>query len=522
MFPGWSICRSCDVVNPECLSVNENLLLTPTSNTPPIGGAPVVGSGISAQKPGVLPCLHVSCSSFKSLNSSCKKEGPVIEFNGAQCRDCDTIDPFCEGLNLDICQNHIVDCTGVPKSTPKQCIDQSVIQYNNQPCLSCPFLKTSEPGCDAAEFRRCPGLPCSDTSKIPTSCLKEGRMVILGSSQCQLCPEVDQFCPDLNLNVCPHQSSGCVNLDARTPKECIDQEVIVYENNHCLTCPKLKPSATCRQYIPTGGQQVQLCPESFCPPLTGIPQNCITQGEMSSVEGVPCRKCPVIDPFCPGLNLQICRNHILDCWGAPRNAPNRCKSQSVISFENSACLTCPYFKTEESGCIEETYNMCPGIQCPEVKGVPYRCLREKRPVGTQCSTECPSKLAIPGCPMAPRPPQLPSATSAPETPRSPFNPQLCPALMCPDLPIGTRQSCLRPGVIAGLNGQECPGCPQIDPACQQEKQIQICENLRPTCRPIPRGFPARCYEQATTSYNGQRCLTCPDILPFCLRSNPLN
>ncbi|XP_062614367.1 uncharacterized protein LOC134276106 [Saccostrea cucullata] len=525
MFQGYTICKSCDFVIPECLPTNENLP-TESGAVPSPVGSPALRPGMAPQPAGVLPCLHISCPSLTSVNRSCIKEGNVIEFNGAQCRGCDIVDPLCEGLNLDICPNHIVDCTGVPSSAPKKCIDQSVIQYNNRPCLSCPFLKTTEPGCNTPELRRCPGLPCADTSKIPSTCLKEGRMVVLGSSQCQLCPEIDPFCPDLNLAVCPHQSSGCASLPAGIPKECIDQEVIVYQNNNCLTCPKIKPAMACSQYIPRSSPQVQLCPESFCPPLTGIPQNCIKEGELSSFEGVPCKKCPIIDPFCPGLNLQICQNHILDCWGAPRNAPNRCKSQSVISFENRACLTCPYFKTEEPGCIEETYNMCPGIQCPDVKGVPYRCLRQRsQDVGQECSTQCPERLAIPGCPPAPRRPNLSPATPAPPAPSGPFNPRLCPAIMCPDNPRlrNVPESCIRNGFIQGLNGQQCPGCPEIDPACQQQEQpLQICENLRSSCTPIPQGLPSRCYEQGVATYNGQRCLMCPDILPQCMRFNALN
>lgn len=477
MFQGWSLCKSCDIIYSECLP--ENLPRQPAGGPSRVGST-VPGSGIPTQQNEVPPCVHVSCPSFAQINKSCIREGSIIEFEGAQCRDCDYVDPFCEGLNLDICQNHIVDCTGVPKSAPKKCIEQSVIQFNNNPCLSCPFLKTEDPECNTPDLRRCPGLKCADLSQVSSACVKEGRMVRLGSSQCHLCPEIDT------------QNPACNPLSA---------------------APK-------RSLTP-----VSLCPNSYCPPLAGIPQNCITEGELSSYEGTACRKCAVIDPFCPGLNLQICQNHILDCWGAPTNTPNRCKSQSVISFGNRACLTCPYFKTEEVGCIEESYNICPGIQCSEVRGVPYRCLRQPSQLsGSQCATECPSRVMAPGCPMPPRrPPQALPATPAQPTPRAPtrpFNPQLCPALMCPDMPRNVPKSCLRPGVIMGMNGQECPGCPQVDRACQLE-QLDICENLLPTCGQVPQGLPARCYDQSTVSYNGRRCLTCPEVRPMCRRSTVL-
>uniref|UniRef100_A0A8W8NQV7 Uncharacterized protein n=1 Tax=Magallana gigas TaxID=29159 RepID=A0A8W8NQV7_MAGGI len=76
-----------------------------------------------------------------------------------------------------------------------------------------------------------------------------------------------------------------------------------------------------------------------------------------------------------------------------------------------------------------------------------------------------------------RPPQALPATPAPPTPRAPtrsFNPQLCPALMCPDMPRNVPESCLRPGVIMGMNGQECPGCPQVDPGLSTRTVGYLC------------------------------------------------
>lgn len=532
MFQGWSLCRSCDYVYPECMPVGQ-----PSAGSPTAGVPASSGTELPPRQTEVPACVHVACPSLAGVQRSCITAGPIIEVDGAQCRDCDVVDPFCEGLNLEICPNHIVDCTGVPKSTPKKCIEQSVIQFNNQPCLSCPFLNTTDPDCNTPDLRRCPGLQCTDISQlVPSTCIMPGRMVILGSSQCQMCPDIDPECPIMMKNCLELNTEECINspVSLDIPKECIDQRVNVNNGDLCLTCKKLKQTPTCLKfYRPPNAvaspQGVPLCPDSFCPPLAGIPQNCIAQGELSIHEGATCRKCPVIDPFCPGLNLEICQNHILDCWGTPRNTPNRCKSQSVISFENKACLTCPYFKSEEAGCIEETYNLCPGVQCSSVRGVPYRCLSQPtQTAGSQCSTECPSRLMMPGCPMPPVPPRQPPPASAPRAPPAPrapvnpgpFNPRLCPALMCPELPRNVPESCLRQGVIMGINGQECPGCYEIDPSCQLQ-QLEICENLLPTCPQVTQGLPARCYEQSTVSYNGRRCLTCPEVLQRCRRATVL-
>ncbi|XP_061195285.1 uncharacterized protein LOC133203529 [Saccostrea echinata] len=178
-------CKTAPKGMPDfCISQN----ITSTPATPPCLTCPIISNSSMCRFPPCQRCTPLT--NITTVPPECIKDGDIVQIPGYhyRCSLCPYIDPFCSELEVTICGNQMANCVGTPVGTPQRCIDQSVHIFLGSPCLSCPILKTEEPGCVKEAYDICSGFVCPRVTRQTVMCFDKGPFSNAPNATCKTCP----------------------------------------------------------------------------------------------------------------------------------------------------------------------------------------------------------------------------------------------------------------------------------------------------------------------------------------------
>ncbi|KAK3103850.1 hypothetical protein FSP39_022416 [Pinctada imbricata] len=299
--------------------------------------------------------------------------------------------------------------------------------------------------------------------------------------------------------------------------------MVIFVNEHCLTCPALKQEPRCLPPVDIGG--LRPCPINRCKeyPPSLVPKSCYTLGpSLLLSNGLECRGCPSIDPFCRDLKLQLCASQAETCTVLPAEIPLECKTADLIEEAGVPCLSCPKIK-DIPACVElltkpridtpppsppdkpvpAVLDTCDGVICIPTVGIEEKCLSKAQVIGRSDGTRCLGCRKINASCVDP-----------------PLN--ICPSQYgtCTPIPEERRKDkdCISQQVLYE-NNAHCLTCEFVIPDCYVSSPPQsACTGL--VCDPLPPDTPQECITQEALTYNGEECF-CPTRIPGC-GENPLS
>lgn len=203
-------CQMCDVVDFSCVRKNLTLCadaletckgapkgmpdfclsqnVTSAPGGPPCLTCPVISNSTGCVFPPCQRCTPLT--QILTVPPECIKDGDIVQLPGypTKCSKCPYVDPFCAELEVTVCGNQMANCVGAPMGTPQKCIEQSVDFFLGNPCLSCPVLKTEEPGCVKEAFNICTGFVCPSVTRRTVLCFDKGPFSTTPNATCNTCP----------------------------------------------------------------------------------------------------------------------------------------------------------------------------------------------------------------------------------------------------------------------------------------------------------------------------------------------
>ena len=203
-------CRLCDRVDFSCVRRNLTLCASAlegcktapkglpdfcisqnVSNAvgePPCLTCPVISNSSRCTFPPCQRCTPLT--QIPTVPPECINDGDIVQPPNYphKCSLCPYVDPFCGELEVTVCGNQMANCVGTPMGTPQKCIDQSVDFFLGNPCLTCPVLKTEEPGCVKEAYNICDGFVCPTVTRQTVMCFDKGPYSTAPNATCNTCP----------------------------------------------------------------------------------------------------------------------------------------------------------------------------------------------------------------------------------------------------------------------------------------------------------------------------------------------
>ena len=378
---------------------------------------PRLKEGCEPQVSEITTCPDETCVPVQGLPAGCVTDGSLRAGpDNSICYGCPSIDPFCpplKDMKLPVCDNHLIDCLGVPSDLLDTCINQNVLFYNGRHCLSCPSIKDRcLPRLDADGVRPCASVMDHKCPMYPRNvnrdCFSPGRIVTFGNGfQCRDCPIVsDPFCPGgPRFPIC-EDVLPCRRL--RIDPICMTA-TIRNDETPCITCPQIKaeclppptgtppdaslPSVVGRSVVSTsstGASESVSTSVDQTPPLLPVdPLPIDISPPQPPVGGSVAESAAFNLPL--GSELPLCKN--ADCQPKCKPdgtcIPDKCfKPPEMVVYQEdgTTCSPCPIIDTTPE-CLGFALEPC-SPTCPEMPpNVDPFCVDEPR-LTYQGATHC--------------------------------------------------------------------------------------------------------------------------------------